>query len=193
MLKIGLTGGIGSGKSTVALIFETINIPVYYADNEAKKILNENNFVRKEITAAFGNIYDKNTINRKKLAKIVFNNEKKLDKLNSIVHPAVIEHFKNWCADKKEFDYIIKEAAILFESGTYQNLDKIISVFAPVDIRIQRVCSRDNVKKKEVLNRINNQFDDKKKIELSDYVINNYNEHMIIPQVLSIHEKIKNL
>jgi len=193
MLKIGLTGGIGSGKSTVALIFETINIPVYYADNEAKKILNENSFVRKQITKAFGNIYDKNSINRKKLAHIVFNNEKKLDELNSIVHPVVIEHFKNWCVEKKDFDYIIKEAAILFESGTYKHFDKIISVFAPIDIRIQRVCSRDNVKKKEVLNRINKQFDDKRKIELSDYVINNYNEHMIIPQVLSIHEKLKNL
>ncbi|MEA3452339.1 MAG: dephospho-CoA kinase [Bacteroidota bacterium] len=188
MLKIGLTGGIGSGKTTVAKIFETLKIPVYYADTEAKKILNDNISVKKQIIKTFGNIYSENIIDKKKLAYIVFNNTKKLAELNSIVHPAVNIHFKKWCKEKENYNYTIKEAAILFESGAYKKMDKIINVYAPVDIRIKRVCLRDNVKKEDVLNRINNQFDDKKRIELSDFIVHNYNEHMIIHQVLSIHK-----
>lgn len=193
MKKVGLTGGIGSGKTTVAQIFETIGTPVYYADIEAKKILNEDDFVIEQIISEFGNIYNNKIIDRKKLAEIVFNEPQKLDKLNSIVHPAVYKHFENWCILKKDFPYIIEEAAILFESDSYKKMDKIITVFAPEDIRIERVCNRDNMSKENVVARIRNQMDDKKKIELSDFVVNNFDNNMLISQVLTIHEKLLEL
>lgn len=193
MKKVGLTGGIGSGKTTVAKIFETIGTPIYYADIEAKKILNEDDFVIEQIITEFGNIYENKIIDRKKLAQIVFNNPQKLDKLNSIVHPAVLKHFEKWCVLKKDFQYIIEEAAILFESGSYKNMDKIITVFAPQEIRIDRVCLRDNTSRENVVARIKNQMNDKKKIELSHFVVNNFGNNMLISQVLTIHKKLLEL
>ncbi len=193
MKKIGLTGGIGSGKTTVAKIFEALGIPVYYADTQAKRLLNQDYSVKEQIIKEFGNIYVKNLIDRKRLAEIVFTDSMKLQKLNSIVHPAVKNDFENWCLKQKNYRYIVQEAAILFESGMYKNFDKIITIYTPETIRIQRVCDRDNVERKKVLERIRNQIDDKTRKELSDFVVNNYANNMLIPQILSIHKELSDI
>lgn len=188
MLKVGLTGGIGSGKSTVAKIFELLQVPVYYADYEAKLILDNNDFVRTEIIKNFGNLYKSGFINRQELANIVFKDKSELHKLNSIVHPQVAIHYENWCKKNKAHKYTIKEAAILFESGVYKEMDKIITVVASVDLRIERVCKRDNISKDKVLERIKNQMDDETKVLMSDFIVSNNDTELIIPQILHIHK-----
>ena len=190
MIKVGLTGGIGSGKTTVARVFELLKIPVYYADIEAKKILNNNLIVKNKIITKFGNIYVNGEINREKLAKIVFNNKNALDYLNKIVHPAVINHYENWCILHKSEKYTIKEAAILFESGSYTQMDKLVSVIAPVKIRINRVVKRDNTSVQKVKDRIKTQWTDNKKTDLSDFVIKNNDKNLLIPQIIKIHNHI---
>jgi dephospho-CoA kinase len=192
MLKVGITGGIGSGKSTVCKIFELLDIPVYYADDEAKKILNNDVLVKEQIIQAFGNdILDKQgLIERPKLAAIVFNNKEKLQQLNSIVHPAVAKHFENWLQEHKTYPYILKEAAILFESGSYKQVNKIISVVAPTEIRINRTIKRDNISKELALQRMQNQISDEEKIKRSDFIIHNDEMQLIIPQVIDIHKKL---
>ncbi len=190
MIKVGITGGIGSGKTTVSKVFELLDIPVYYADDEAKNILNENDVVKKEVIKIFGTEILENTIiNRQKLAALVFASTEKLDKLNSIIHPAVAKHFQEWVKLQKS-KYIIKEAAILFESGANKQVDKVITVSAPIDLRIKRVCSRDNVSETDVLKRINSQMTDEQRENLSDFIIINDENTLVIPQVLAIHQKI---
>jgi dephospho-CoA kinase len=191
MLKVGITGGIGSGKSTVCKVFELFGVPVYYADDEAKKLLNTTT-VQQQIIAAFGNeIINSNCeIERPKLAAIVFNNKEKLQKLNSIVHPAVAKHFEEWLAIHSNSKYILKEAAILFESGSYSQVDKIISVVAPVDIRISRTMKRDNISKELVLQRMQNQISDEEKIKRSHFVIHNDESQLVIPQIIDIHKQL---
>lgn len=192
MLKVGITGGIGSGKTTICKVFETLGVPVYYADWEAKQLLDNNSHVKEKVLTAFGKdlLNEKGCIERPKLASIVFNNKEKLAMLNSIVHPAVAEHFENWINEHQVFPYILKEAAIMFESGASKNMDKVITVVAPVDLRIYRTMKRDHVSEEQVLQRINNQMSDEEKIKRSDFVIYNDEDKMVIPQVLSINAQL---
>ena len=192
MLKVGITGGIGSGKSTVCKIFELLSVPVYYADDEAKKILSNNLSVKQQIVETFGSelLNTEGIIERPKLADIVFNDEIKLKKLNSIVHPAVAKHFGEWLDKHNNSPYILKEAAILFESGAHTQVDKIISVVAPEGIRISRTIKRDNITKDLVLQRINNQISDEEKIKRSNFVIHNDEQQLVIPQIITIHNTL---
>ncbi|MFV8442361.1 dephospho-CoA kinase [Flavobacterium sp. LB2P44] len=170
---IGLTGGIGSGKTTIAKYFKSFGIPIYIADDEARKIM-ESPEIIDAIISAFGEaIFENGILNREKLAKIVFNDSDKLEKLNNIVHPAVKKHFEQWLLNHKNVPYIIYEAAILFESGGNKNCDLIITVTAPVETRIQRVIKRDKTTLELVLKKINAQWTDEKRISKSDFVIEN--------------------
>ncbi|HVA98970.1 MAG TPA: dephospho-CoA kinase [Bacteroidia bacterium] len=192
MLKIGITGGIGSGKSTVSKIFSQLGIPVFYSDKEARDLLYSDKSVITAIENIFGkNIFDSyGLIDRKKIAEIVFKDAKKLAQLNAIIHPAVAEKFEKWGAEKKDVPYILKEAAILFESGSHKGLDKIITVTAPPELRIQRVIKRDNISREMVEDRIQKQWTDEAKINLSDFVIVNDETKMILPQILEIHKQL---
>jgi dephospho-CoA kinase len=170
---IGLTGGIGSGKTTIANYFKSLGIPVYIADDEAKKVMQLTEIVN-QIKLEFGkNVFENDLINTSKLAKLVFNNPEQLKQLNKIVHPAVKKHFDNWVLKHKDFPFVIKEAAILFESGSFQYCDKIITVIAPIETRIKRVMERDQTSRENVLNRINSQWTDEQKTSKSDFVITN--------------------
>lgn len=170
---IGLTGGIGSGKTTVAKHMESLGIPVYIADDEAKKLMKSDEVIE-EIQATFGqDIIENGNINREKLAQLVFNNSEKLQKLNSIVHPRVKKHFDTWVEKHKTHPLVVKEAAILFESGGNKDCDFIITVTAPIEIRLQRVIERDKTAKESVLKRMQSQLSDEQRIAKSDYVINN--------------------
>jgi dephospho-CoA kinase len=193
MLKIGITGGIGSGKTTVAKVFETLGIPVYYADDEAKRIMNEDEELKKKITANFGNeSYENGKLNRAYLASVVFNDSYKLDLLNSIVHPATIKDAEQWMQNKNT-PYALKEAALLFESGAAENLDYVIGVTAPQPLRIKRVMERDAVTREEVLKRINRQIEEDIKMKLCDFVIVNDEQQLVIPQVLQLHKQLLSL
>ncbi len=192
MKNIGLTGGIGSGKSYIAKVFEAIDIPVFYADNEAKKILNEPQIIINVSEVLQTNIIDPATglANRKKIASIVFNDSEKLKLLNQIIHPAVEQNFIIWRANHAQKKYVIKEAAILFESGSYKKLDGVICVVSPLELRLKRVAVRDNESEAEILKRINNQWSDEQRIALSNWVIQNDEQSPILSQVLQIHQKI---
>ena len=170
---VGLTGGIGSGKSTIAAYFKKRGVPVYIADDEAKKIMNDPEVVKKVQSVFDENIIENKQLNRKKIAELVFSSPEQLKKLNSIVHPEVKKHFLDWVKKHEKHPFVIKEAAILFESGTYKDCDKIILVTAPEALKIARVMKRDNVSREQVLERMKNQWSDEKKIPLSDYVIQN--------------------
>jgi len=170
---IGLTGGIGSGKTTIANYFKSKGVPIYIADDEAKAILFTPEAV-KEVKETFGDaVMTDNLPDRAKLASVVFNEPEELKKLNEIIHPKVIEHFKQWLVAHSDAKFIIREAAILFESGRYKDCDAIILVTAPKELRIKRVIERDGTTKEKVLERMNAQWDDEKKAALSDYIIIN--------------------
>ena len=172
---IGLTGGIGSGKTTIANHFRKANIPVYIADDEARKIMQSEEIID-AIRKVFGeSIFDEAILNREKLSQIVFSNPEKLKQLNAIIHPAVRKHFQDWVLNYKNAPFVIYEAAILFESGSYENCDLIITVTAPIESRIQRVIQRDNTTREQVLKRINSQWNDEQRIAKSDFVIENSN------------------
>ena len=189
MLRIGLTGGIGSGKTTVAKIFELLGIPVYYADDRTKQLMNTNAELKKVLQEHFGpNTYNDQGLDRKYLASIVFNNKEKLDLLNSLTHPVTMRDAAEWMQAQTS-PYIIKEAALLFESGSAEQLDRIIGVYAPQPIRVQRVMQRDKVAAEEVMKRISRQIDEDMKMRLCDYVITNNEQQLVIPQVLALHEK----
>ena len=188
MTKVGITGGIGSGKSTIAKVFEVLGIPVYYADDAAKKLMNEDAALKEKLIAVFGKeIYQHGILNRPHLSGLVFNNPKKLAQLNSIVHPATIADAEYWM-QQQHSAYAIKEAAILFESGANKYLDKVIGVYAPVPLRISRVMQRDNSTEEAVTARMSRQMEEDKKMNLCDYVITNDENELVIPQVLKIHE-----
>ena len=190
---IGLTGGIGSGKTTIAKLFESEGVPVYIADTEAKKIMQLPETIH-EISSVFGNdIIKNNQIDSKALSAIVFNHPEKLKILNGIVHPLVKKHFDDWAKKNADFPFVIKEAAILFESGSYQYCDKIITVTASEETRISRVMQRDGATKQEVLDRIKNQWSDSQKISKSDYVIENENLEETKIQFQETLKKLKNL
>jgi dephospho-CoA kinase len=170
---IGLTGGIGSGKTTIANYLESKGIPVYIADDEARKIMQSAEIIA-AIKKIFGDaIFENEILSREKLAEIVFNNPEKLKQLNAIIHPAVREHFAGWILEHSTDPYVIYEAAILFESGRYEECDYIISVTAPIESRIQRVMQRDQTTREQVLKRINAQWTDEQRISKSDFVIEN--------------------
>ena len=190
MLKVGLTGGIGSGKTVVANIFRQLGVPVYDADNEGRLLTESNVAVKEEIRNAFGNEFfnSDDSLNRTALAKIVFNDKEKLAALNAIIHPAVKEHFENWFKQNQNAKYIIKEAAILFESGSNTGLDRIISVTAPEETRISRVVARDNSSKEKILAVMKNQWSDEERKKHSDYLIINDDNTLVIPQILKLHE-----
>lgn len=172
---IGLTGGIGSGKTTIANYFQEMGVPVYIADNGAKNVMQSEDIV-KQIKTVFGEIlFENNILNRAQLAEIVFNDKNKLELLNTIVHPAVKKDFEVWLLQHRNSAYVIYEAAILFESGRYKECDVIITVTAPEEVRIERVLKRDNTTREQVLSRMKMQWDDEKRISRSNFVINNDN------------------
>ncbi|MGV0956549.1 dephospho-CoA kinase [Empedobacter falsenii] len=169
----GITGGIGSGKSTAAKFFEELGIPVYNSDTRAKTIQNENSEVKVKIIAAFGEeAYNENGLNKPYLSKQVFQNNEKLKLLNSIVHPAVFQDFENWKKAQKS-DIVMKEAAILIESGSYKDCDVVISVVVDIETRIARTIERDGLSREEIRARINNQISDEERIAKSDFIIDN--------------------
>ena len=191
MKIIGLTGGIGSGKSTVLELFKILGVKTYSADESAKKLVNTDPNLIDLIKSSFGNnIYDKGLLNTRKLSKIVFEDTEKLKLLNSIIHPAVARDFKLFLNSINE-DYIVKEAAIIFETKSENNYDKIIFIQSPLEIRIERVIMRDNISREEVMKRINNQLDENLIINKCDYVIANKNIKDLEAKVLSIHLDLK--
>ncbi len=191
MKKIGITGGIGSGKSTVCKIFESLGIPVYYADNEARSLTNNHPDIINGFRKLFGDdIYINGELNRKKVGESAFRDKKLLANLNKLIHPVVAEHFDNWYQQHSNSAYILKEAAILFESGAYKQVDKIITVTAPEELRIKRVMERDGIAEGEVVDRINNQWNDQEKIKMSDFVVYCNDVELVIPQVIKIHKNI---
>lgn len=190
---IGLTGGIGSGKTTVARQFEALGVPVYIADTEAKKIMGLPETIQL-IKDEFGNsIFDESVLNREKLAKIVFEKPEKLQKLNSIIHPLVKEHFQEWVQKNKASVFVIKETAILFESGSDIDCDKIIAVVAPLELRIERILERDESDYESVMKRVRNQWTDEMRIAKSDYVIENIGLENTIDQVNTLYKELKNM
>lgn len=190
MLKIGLTGGIGSGKSVVSKIFETLGIPVFDADTAAKKIMHEDEVVKQKIIETFGaDSYMNDQLNRKYIANIVFKDDHQLEVLNAIVHPASIKAGLDWAA-KQNAPYVIKEAALMFEAGSGLNLDYIIGVSAPQHLRIQRAMKRDDISREEVLARMSKQIDEYIKMKLCDFVLVNDEQELLLPQVIALHEKL---
>jgi dephospho-CoA kinase len=193
MLKIGLTGGIGSGKTTVAKVFELLNVPVYYADTVTKRLYHTNKELMARMKDHFGeDIYTNEQLNRQKLASIVFNDKEKLQLLNSLVHPLTIKDAEQWMAQQTT-PYVIKEAALLFESGSAAGLDYIIGVSTPKHLRIKRVMERDKVSREEILARMSKQIDEEIKMRLCDHVVVNNEQTLVLPQVLELHEKFMTL
>jgi dephospho-CoA kinase len=191
MKIIGLTGGIGSGKTTVANHFIAAGIPVYIADDAARKIMQSPEILR-EIEKTFGgSVFEKGVLNRQKLAEIVFSNLDKLKKLNAIIHPAVKKNFGNWILNHKNSPFVIYEAAILFESGSYKDCDMIITVTAPLETRIERVIQRDKTTRQDVFKRINMQWTDEQRQAKSDFVIENINPEFTKSEVNKILKILK--
>ena len=197
MIKVGLTGGIGSGKTIICEIFKHLNVPVFHADDVAKELYDSDTIVAENLIKLFGkNIYKQGKLDRKELGTIIFNDKEALNRVNAIIHPVVIERFKNWMEKQKNTHYIIHETAILFEAGLRHLFDKVITVSAPEEIRIKRVMNRDFVSESHVKKILNNQLKEKVKIEGSDYVIANDNKTLVLPKVLKIHNdllKFKNI
>lgn len=194
MLKIGITGGIGSGKTTVCCVFKTLGIPVFNADTIAKSIMITDSFLIASIKKEFGEeaYFPNNELNRKYLASKVFNNQEALTKLNSLVHPLTIKAFVDWSLRQKSA-YVIKEAAILFESGSYKDCDFIIVVTSPEELRIKRVMEREGVTEDNVRSRISKQMPESEKVELADFIIINDDKTAIIPQVLKLNDYFINI
>lgn len=185
-----VTGGIGSGKTTVSNVFLSLGVPVYISDIEARKLMESSKEIRKHIIKEFGEAsYINNKPNRKYLASVVFNDKKKLKALNAIIHPRVANHFKEWYTKQKSL-YVIKESAVLFENGGFKNCHKIILVTASQEERIKRVMMRDEISRKEILERIKNQWLDKEKIKYSDYVVKNTILEKTKYQVMKIHKEL---
>ncbi|NVO10632.1 MAG: dephospho-CoA kinase [Bacteroidales bacterium] len=187
MLKIGVTGGIGSGKTQVCSIISAMGYPIFNADLVARRIVEEDSKIIMSIKEVFGdNIYSNGLLNRKRVAELVFSNPKLLETLNYIVHPAVKDYFNNWVLNYHSRSLVVEEAAILFESDTYKDLDKIIVVSAPLEVRINRVKKRDGMSREAILNRINSQLHQEELIKRGDYIIENDEVQLILPQIVVI-------
>jgi dephospho-CoA kinase len=191
MLKVGLTGNIGSGKTIIARIFSSLGVPVFHADLEAKKQYDDE-VVKKIILEKFGSgvFSPSGKILRPVLAEIVFNDPVRLEELNKVIHPGVYKDYLEWSRRHSGYSYILYEAAILFESGHYREMDKVICVTAPEEIRMRRVMERDHLTPQEVERRMANQWKEEKKVEMADYVIKNDETIMVIEQVMAIHNKL---
>ena len=190
MVRVGLTGGIGSGKSTVAQIFEVLGIPVYYADISAKRLMNEDAQLRSAITNIFGEqAYANNILDRKYISSIVFSDPAKLQQLNALVHPATKKDGETWM-QRQTSSYAIHEAALIFEAKVADRLDLVIGVSSPIELRIKRAMERDKVSREEVLKRMDQQLDEEVKISKCDFVLINDEKQLLIPQVLELHEKL---
>ncbi len=193
MIVVGLTGGIGAGKSTVANYFRALGVPVYVADNEAKRLMHTSKVVKQKLIDEFGEeTYIENKLNRPYLAAIVFNNKTKLTAINAIVHPSVSNSFKRWVR-KQRSPYVVQENAILFENNTFQNFDYIITVVAPTEERITRILARDSATRNEVLARMKNQISDEEKAKKSDFILHNNDLVITKKEVRKIHRKIVKL
>lgn len=193
MKRIGITGGIGSGKTVVCKVFELLGVPVFYADDEAKKLylIKE---VRDLLLKKYGdNIYKSiYEINKEKLAEIIFNNPDELKFINSLIHPMLAKVYKDWCNTYKHLPYTLKEAAILFESGAYKEMDAVILVIAPKEIRINRIIKRDNFTRLQIEERMKNQWTEEERIAHADFIIYNDEEQLVLPQIIELHQKFTN-
>lgn len=192
MKRVGLTGGIGSGKTTVAHVFELFDIPVYYADLRARRLTNSHPEIIRQVKCLFGSdIYNQGCLDREKVASAVFADKELLGKLSSIIHPVVKSDFNAWCKERSNSSLVVQEAAILFENGSYHLFDKMVLVTAPSELRVQRVMQRDQVGREAVLDRMRNQLDDKDKEQLADYVISCDEKHLVVKQVMKIINDIQ--
>lgn len=190
MKVIGVTGGIGSGKTTVCKIFEVLGMPVYYADLRAKELMETDEGLRNKLINVFGaKTYLNGKLNRTYLAQQIFNSKEKLSVINGLVHPVVAEDFDVWVETNQSSAYVLKEAAILFESGAYQDVDISVLVIAPEEIRLERVMARDGSDREDVLKRMNNQWTQERKAKMADYIIKNEGTELLIPQVLELHKQ----
>ncbi len=191
MLKVGVTGGIGSGKTTVCKVFELLGIPVFYADDVAKSIMQTDPVLKTALLNTFGeNSYTKDgMLNRAYISSIVFNDKQELEKLNSLVHPAVLRAFDNWVLEHHESPYVIKEAALLYESGGFKMCNKSILVIAPTLIKMNRVKLRDGISEEDIQLRMNRQFSDEMKIKYADHILNNDEKQLLIPQIIQLHQQ----
>lgn len=195
-IQIGITGGIGSGKSLICRIFHVLGVPVYDADSRAKKLMTTDGILIDQIKKEFGTLsYDeKGELNREWLGKTVFSQPDKLARLNALVHPRVAGDYNQWINEQRGANYCLKEAALLFEAGSYQLLDKIIVVIAPDDLRIKRVLQRDPHRNKADVERIiKNQMPQEEKIKRADYVIKNDETGLVVPQVVKLHERFNSM
>ena len=190
ILKLGVTGGIGSGKTSVCRVFSVLGIPVFSADNEAREVMDIDTSIMLRINTIAGkNLYSSGNLDRSELAKLIFNNSRLLEKVNSLVHPVVFSRFREWVR-RQDAPYVIMEAAILFESGADKIVDRIMTVVAPVEQRIERVIRRNMLTSDQVMERMRNQLDDEIRIQRSDYVVSNSENDMIIPVILKIHGEL---
>lgn len=190
---VGITGGIGSGKSTVCKVFEVLGVPIYYADDRGKQLLIENKVLVEQVKSEFGmqSYTSDGELNRSYLADIVFSNPTKLEKLNNLVHPAVAQDFKMWVGSKGDYPYVLKEAALLFETTSYKSLNEVICVYASKKTRIERVLLRDLQRTLEQVEQIMaQQTSDGVRKRLSTYAIQNDSDSLIIPQVMNVHDAI---
>ena len=190
ILKLGVTGGIGSGKTSVCRVFSVLGIPVFSADNEAREVMDIDTSIMLRINTIAGkNLYSSGNLDRSELAKLIFNNSRLLEKVNSLIHPVVFSRFREW-VKRQDAPYVIMEAAILFESGADKIVDRIMTVVAPVEQRIERVIRRNMLTSDQVMERMRNQLDDEIRIQRSDYVVRNSENDMIIPVILKIHGEL---
>jgi dephospho-CoA kinase len=189
--RVGLTGGIGSGKSLVCSILEKLGVPVYSADREARRLMNTDTGLRESIVKIFGErAYDKEGLNRAFLSETVFGDSVMLSMLNELVHPAVRIDFNRWAAGQNEASYVVEEAAILFESGAFREMDLSVLVYAPEELRISRVMSRDHIEREAVLKRMGHQLSEEQKMKFADHILYNDGAQMLLPQVVRLHNVV---
>jgi len=193
MLKVGITGGIGSGKSTVARVFETLGVPVYNADDAAKRLMQEDPELKEKISLLLGDeSYKDGQLNRSWISANIFGKPDKVKALNALVHPATIKDAHEWMS-RQTTPYSLKEAALIFESGSEKELDYVIGVYAPEELRIQRVIRRDDTTREAILQRMRNQLNEEEKIKRCDFVITNDDDQLVIPQVLALNQQLLKL
>lgn len=192
-LKVGVTGGIGSGKTTVCKVFSVLGVPVFSADVEAKKIMNSDRDLMMKINSLAGkDLYSSGNLDRAELAILIFNNKDLLEKVNSLVHPVVFEYFEKWVSIQNSA-YVIMEAAILFESGASKLVNKVLTVVTPMKERIERLVNGNKFTRDQIMERVKNQLDDDYRIKRSDYIIYNSENDMIVPAILEIHQELVSL